>query len=356
MTVHCDKCGKTYATNAALYRHKAIAHPEPRLLLINHGDTRKRPPTYNTPPKPKRQALPPVTKHIHPPEKPVEHEIRPNPDDGQDDDDLKIVDSYDNDGQSDDGLKIVDRYDNDGQSDDGLTVVDSIDTPDYKKLYIACLKSKKSIKEECQRKVNEIKAKCEKKIADMKDEYKSKLREHGDEMKEQYEDRLKKLRDEQTRKIKDLEEIHKKAFDKYEQECRGKIKLLNDQLQAEKEDDEDMSSLTKAIFNCNTMEEIFKIQKLVNNHQIDELVQNHLPTLQNLFLSLSYGILPICQPQREQVTNEQRRIVNHLQTASRQSAKTILRDKRAEVINLFTIIKDSIKLARDTYNRYGASV
>ena len=37
------------------------------------------------------------------------------------------------------------------------------------------------------------------------------------------------------------------------------------------------------------------------------------------------------------------------------NAKNILRNKRGDVINLFTIIKDSIKLARDTYNRYSAS-
>jgi hypothetical protein len=119
------------------------------------------------------------------------------------------------------------------------------------------------------------------------------------------------------------------------------------------EDNEDLSSLSKAIFNCTTMEEIFEIQKLVNNYELDKVIQNHLPTLQNMFLSLSYGILPICQPQRDQVSDNQREVVERIQTASPQTAKRILQQNRSDIVNLFTIIKKSIKLARDSYNRYG---
>jgi hypothetical protein len=174
-------------------------------------------------------------------------------------------------------------------------------------------------------------------------------------MKAEYDERVDKIRDSHANATKDLNDAHNKAMEDFERECRRKIKLLTDQLQAVKDDDDDLSSLTKAIFNCTTMEEIFKIQKLINNHQIDVLIQNHLPTLQNLLLSLSFGVLPICQPQRDQVTDEQRRVVEQLQTASPSNAKNILKNKRGDVINLFSIIKDSIKLARDTYNRYSAS-
>ncbi len=140
-----------------------------------------------------------------------------------------------------------------------------------------------------------------------------------------------------------------------EQESNRKLKLLNDQIKSLQADDANLNSLTKAIFNCTTMEEIYEIQRLVKNHQIDVVVQNHLPTLQNLFLSLSYGILPICQPQREKVSDEQREIVEKIQTASRQNAKKLIKEKRAQVVNLFTIIDESLKLARNTYNRYGVA-
>ena len=103
------------------------------------------------------------------------------------------------------------------------------------------------------------------------------------------------------------------------------------------------------------MEEIFEIQKLVRNHQLDLLIQRHLKTLQKLFLSLSYGVLPICQPQRDQVTDSQRQLVERIQSASRNTAKRIIKENRNEVVNLFTIINDSLKLARDSFNRFGTS-
>ena len=364
MSLQCDKCGKFYPTNATLYQHKSLVHPNPKLVLVNHShgssSANKRPRSYNpSQPDAKKRDLPPVTKHIQPTEKPRDHEIKPNPrpktNDGQDDGNLKIVDSYDDDGQGDEGLQVIDSYDNDGQSDDGLTVVDSIDNIDYKKLYEKCLASKKHLERICQKKLIDLKKKYEEKIDSLKEEYRDKLRDFSDEMKVEYDGRIDKMRESHGRATKDLKDAHDKTLEDYERECKRKIKLLSDQLQAVKEDDEDLSSLTKAIFNCATMEEIFQIQNLINNHQIDELIQNHLPTLQNLLLSLSFGILPICQPQRDQVTNEQRRVVEQLQTASPANAKSILRNKRGDVINLFTIIKDSIKLARDTYNRYSAS-
>ena len=364
MSLQCDKCGKSYPTNATLYQHKSLAHPEPKLMLVNHShgssSSNKRPRGYSTShPDAKKRDLVPVTKHNHPKEKPRDYEIKtyPTPQtyDGQADDNLKIVDSFDDDGQGDKGLQVVDSYDNDGQSDDGLTVVDSIDSIDYKKLYEECLASKKQIENICQKKITDLKKKHEERIDSLKENYRDKLRDFGNEMKAEYDERVDKIRELHVKATKDLNDAHEKAMEDFERECKRKIKLLSEQLQAVKDDDEDLSSLTKAIFNCTTMEEIFQIQKLINNHQIDELIQNHLPTLQNLLLSLSFGILPICQPQRDQVTNEQRRVVEQLQTASPSNAKNILRNKRGDVINLFTIIKDSIKLARDTYNRYNAS-
>jgi len=397
MSLQCDKCGKSYPTNASLYQHKHLAHPKPKLMLVNHSHdgskSSKRPRSYNLPhPKPKkREMLPPVTKQDQPREKPRDYEIKPNPDpqkydgqddkglkvvdsygddeqgddglrvvdsydDGQGDDGLRVVDSYDDDSQGDGQLKIIDSYDDDGQSDSNLTVIDSFNTPNYKALYEDCLKSKKDIKKGCQQKLDNIRRKHEEKISDLKESYRGRLREFGDKMKEEYEERIEKMRDVHGKAVQTLQGAHDKVMKDYEQNCKRKIKLLSDQLQAVKDDDEDLSNLAKIIFNCTTMEEIFQIQKLVKNHQIDELVQKHLPTLQNLFLSLSFGVLPICQPQRDQVTDEQRRVVEQLQVASQSSAKNILKNKRGEVINLFTIISDSIKLARDAYSRYGTSM
>ena len=176
-----------------------------------------------------------------------------------------------------------------------------------------------------------------------------------DFLKGKHADEIQDLNRRHEKIVNDMKIAHKKDLEENERECQKKLQLLNDQIKAMQKDDEDLSSLSKAIFNCTTMEEIFEIQKLVENHQLDRVVQNHLPTLQNLFLSLSYGILPICQPQRDKVTDDQRQVVERIQTASTQTAKKILQENRADIINLFTVIKDSIKLARDSYNQYGTS-
>ena len=111
--------------------------------------------------------------------------------------------------------------------------------------------------------------------------------------------------------------------------------------------------LTDAIFNCTSMQEILEIMHLVKNHRIDVVVQRHLKTLQNLLLSLLFGVLPICQPQREKITNKQRELVEKIQSASPNRAKGIMKEHRDELTNLFAIIEDSLNLARDSYNKYG---
>ena len=101
------------------------------------------------------------------------------------------------------------------------------------------------------------------------------------------------------------------------------------------------------------MEEIFEIQKLIKNNQIDVIIQRHLNTLQDLFLSLSHGVLPICQPQRSRVTSNQRKLVEKIQSSSGSVAKRVIKENKDSITNLFMIIDDSLKLARNSYNKYG---
>ncbi len=171
----------------------------------------------------------------------------------------------------------------------------------------------------------------------------------------QCDDKIKRLEDKCEEEKNKIRETFKKQLADEEQESDRKLKLLNDQIKSLQEDDANSNSLTKTIFNSSNMEEISEIQRLVKNHQVDVVVQYHLPTLQKLFLSLSYGIIPTCRPQKDQVSNEQRQLVEKIQTASSQTARKLIKEKHSQVIHLFTIIDDSIKLARNTYNRYGIS-
>ena len=378
MNLQCNQCGKSFPTNASLYQHKQLEHPIPKLVLHNHSHENvgsKRRPSTPLDGKTTKKRI----------------SVNNKPENSQEDDNLRIIDEYENkdkrkmsetdagleiideydnkdlgDPQLDDGNQIIDGYDADDQSDSGLTVIDSTNDLDYKKLYKKCLQSKKSLKtalthklyaakKDCNEKIKKLEQECNDKLRKQTQNYKDKLKGYGDDMEKKYSDRLSQLKLSYDDKIKNLVDEHKKEMDEYEKQCQDKIKKLKGHIQAMKDDDDDMSALTKAIFNCTTIEEIFQIQRLIQNYQFEKLVRDHLPTLQNLLLSLSYGILPICQPQRDRVTDNQRKIVENLQTASRNNAKNILRNNQYDVVNLFTIIKDSIKLARDAYNRYGGS-
>ena len=416
MALQCEHCQKTFPTNTALYKHKHKFHNISPLVLVNHdhkkmsnnipskprarprqsddseepGDTPKRPrvgnkptPNGNTSSQGDPQyddGLVVVDKYTDPGETPLDSDPRkilPKYD-PQDDDELKIIDEYKIDDDEDsDQLTVVDSYSDDGQSDDNLSVVDKYDIrdrtrskPDYKKKYQDCLKAhkiqrarflKKLAKMNNTHRVNIDRVKrqahenCQNEIAKLKKFHERQMSDLEDLLDGKRDDEIQDLNKRHDRVVNDMKIAHKEEMDDNEKECRRKLKLLDDQIKAMQKDDEDLSSLSKAIFNCTTMEEIFEIQRLVNNHQLDVVIQKHLPTLQNLFLSLSYGVLPICQPQREKVTDDQRKVVERIQNASAHTAKKIIKENRSDITNLFTIIKNSIKLARDSYNRYGTS-
>ena len=176
--------------------------------------------------------------------------------------------------------------------------------------------------------------KCNEKISQMDKIHKTEI----DSMKEKFEDEM---------KAKDIE------FETMEKDFRRKIDMLNRHLQSEQEDDEYLTPLAHAIFNCTSMEEIFEIKNLIESYRVNELTNKHYKTLQNMFLSLSYGILPICQPQRDTITDSQRELVGKIQNSSLNITKRLLKENREEVANLFSIIEDSLNLARNSFNRYG---
>ena len=364
MSLQCNQCDKSYPTNALLYQHKQLNHPIPKLVLHNHQHdstrVKRKLPIPEKNPKKKR-----ISVNIKPEDsqKDVnlkiidEYDSKDKRKTSETDDGLQIIDKYDgsdsDDPQLDNGYEIIDSYDADDQSDSGLTVVDEVEELDYKKIYRKCIQSKEFLEATWRHKFNRFKKEYNDDLGKKTLMYKEKLKKFGEEMEGKYDSRISQLKNDHGEKIKNLADRAKQEMDEYEKQCQEKIKNLKNHIQSLKDDDDEMSTLTKAIFNCTTIEEIFKIQKLVKNHQFEELVQNHLPTLQNLLLSLSYGILPICQPQRDRVTDDQRDVVEKLQVATRQNAKTILEKKQFEMVNLFAIIKDSIKLARNTYNKYG---
>ena len=283
--------------------------------------------------------------------------------DGQDDNNLNVIDQYNDDEQDDNNLNVIDEYNDDGQADNGLKIIDRYDHSStkknymkYKSLYEDCLKSSRRLRERIKkiqylnnRRYKNLKLETEKALKHQKFNYDKQTKEFDVNCKEKI-NAVKRKCDET---IKELQTQHRHAFEKLEDECEQKVRRLTNHIKSLEEDDESLNTLTDAIFNCTTMQDIFEIQHLVKNHQIDLVVQRHLKTLQNLFFSLSFGILPICQPQREKITDKQRKFVEKIQSVSGSRAKGLIKEHRQDLTNLFAIIEDSLKLARNSYNKYG---
>ena len=110
--------------------------------------------------------------------------------------------------------------------------------------------------------------------------------------------------------------------------------------------------LNEAIYNEPTIAEMIKVERLVGKYRFDELVAEHIDALQKLLMGLSYGAIPLTQPQREEITDSQRKLVRELEEASPEEAGIIIKQNIQEIANLFTIIEDSLKLVRNSFQRF----
>ena len=135
-------------------------------------------------------------------------------------------------------------------------------------------------------------------------------------------------------------------------ECRENIKLLNDQIKAMMQDDPELGELKSHIFNSSTIRDIHEIQDLVDRNMIKTISRKHLKVLQMIFLGITCGIIPLCQPQKDNITNAQRNLVYDVQCASAIKAKYLLKQRSSDLFGLFKIINSSLNLVRDMYLKF----
>ena len=375
MDLQCNICGKHFNTNHGLYTHKQKMHTKPSVILVNHDKHRD---DHWTPSKRKLEPEHEFSdRYVYPPKKRRDDEL---------DDDLKIIDEFKDEEYKEDGLYVesdedmesIDDAPKDVSTDDDDANLPPPSNPVQPPIPSSQL-NYKALYEKCRQDYNKMKLSCKKKLhaanrkhkADLKHELdelnnkrdvdiatlRERLRKQMNELEQvkniEIDDHIRRIQNEQQVTIQKMGIEHQDIIDKLEAECDQRIKVLKTLVKDLQDEEEEFTNLSKAIFNCTTIEEIFEIDRLVKNHQLDVVARDHLKTLQNLFLSLSYGILPICDIQRKMVTPRQRELVEKIQSASSTSAKRYLKENHNEVVNLFTVIHDSLKLIRNTFNRYG---
>lgn len=198
----------------------------------------------------------------------------------------------------------------------------------------------------------------EEELQDQKQIYKKQLTRREDEIekfkkqcKEYIASKEKEILDLQKKNKKELEE-QKDMIEETEKHYKDQVKLLSEKIKSLEAEDASFKSLSDVIFNCITIEEIFKIRKLVRNREFEELIEKHLGTLQKLFLSLSYGVIPICQPQRDVISDSQKKLIEKIETSTPSKAKSIIMQNRSDIVNIFEIIDQSLELATTSYDKF----
>lgn len=146
-----------------------------------------------------------------------------------------------------------------------------------------------------------------------------------------------------------LEEKHKAAM----KSMQEKVNFYAETLQAlQNEDQIGLDPLEKAIFNNQTIWGIIKIEKLISKYRFDEVVSEHVDTLQKLLMALSYGVIPVTLPQRQKLSNRQRKLIKEISVADVNEAGLIIKGNIQEIAHLFTVIDDSLKLVRNSFHRF----
>ena len=316
MEFTCEHCNKVFNTNAGLYTHKETYHKAPAVVLVNHNQ--HNPSTsFDRPTSPTNIPLNDDTSS----EMSFEN-MQPNRK-------RKVVIDVDDD--ETEPIKKP-KYDT-APKNIAIPSVPSRNRNDgYKKMYYKCLDQYKRV----QQKYDNLQRKFDEKIS-------------------HYEEKLEKTNTENREYLIGIEETYKKQLEELESGCENRIKTLSNYVTDLKNNEyANFNSLSKIIFNCITIEEIHKIRRLINTQQIDELLKTHMSTLQNIMLGLTAGIIPICNPQRTVISDEQRQLVSYIQDAAPSNAKRKIKHNRKQFTKLWSIVDDSLRLVCETYNRYGS--
>ena len=74
-------------------------------------------------------------------------------------------------------------------------------------------------------------------------------------------------------------------------------------------------------------------------------------------MALSYGVIPVTRPQREEISGVQKKLVEdiHIDIADVEDVENIIKENVKEIVNLFAIIEDSLKLIRQSFDKFPLS-
>ena len=145
------------------------------------------------------------------------------------------------------------------------------------------------------------------------------------------------------------EEKYKKML----KSMKTKVKLYAKTLESFQDENKvDLSPVEERIYNEPMMGKIAKVEKLIGNYKFDELTEDNLDVLQLILLALRYNVIPTTLPQLEHLTDVQRKLPKLISLAEPEEAIELIKENPQELVNFFSVIKDSLKLVRKSFHKF----
>ena len=149
------------------------------------------------------------------------------------------------------------------------------------------------------------------------------------------------------------QQIKEGKYKKMIRSMNEKVKLYEKTMKSlQNKNVRDLYPLEDIIFNESMMAKIAKVEKLIGNYKFDELEGDNLEVLQIIFSALICKVIPITRPQLEHLTEEQKKLPELIALSEPDVAIQIVAENMQELVNLFSTIKDSLKLVRKSFHKF----
>ena len=365
----CPKCDKKFDMLAKLYSHKSKYHNSqfnPSIRLINHNHE-------NEPHEPMNDDIRSIVEYDNP-QPPVEPSEIPQPPENYDtinsDDDDKSVDKTPPAENKEKRKRIAD--DDSEISFDIPNPIrfkgsDEIEPRDsnkkniankYKVLYQKCVKQSEKWKKLFTQMRNEnITLRGENK------ECANSLINHQDRLvflqanivalKTEIRKCKVTLTENQDKLVKNQADIV--SLKEERKELKRKVDELNRDLDEEHDEETQFNSNTKKLFNCVTIEEIEKIRRLFKHKKVDRIKhKSNIKVIQKIAMGLIRGYIPVCNPQRTVITNQQRDLIENIEKSTTKKAEKLIGENIELVSDFMSKVDGSIKMVVQLYDKYGS--
>ena len=104
-----------------------------------------------------------------------------------------------------------------------------------------------------------------------------------------------------------------------------------------------VKSLNKKIFKKATINNIEKILVLLRQNEIGGIIDKYYQTVKTLFWGLVFGAIPVCEIQRQSITELQRRMVDRILNLPAKKGQLVLHEEVSEFTSFLNLIKKSLK-------------